>query len=278
MDKSETTSNMKVFVYGTLLYGQRNHSHFLHNANFCTKAIINNYAIYDLGSYPGVKPYAGQKIKGEIYDIDGEILANLDMLEGEGYLYKRIKLDINTSEGLYKDVYIYIYNHEVDENALMPYDQQPWGNRKYVWYACYGSNLLRERFMHYIQGGICRFNNKDYIACRDLSEPLDSRPYDLPYELYFGNSSASWGNNGVAFLDLQKPAKTKGRIYLITEEQFDHLWEQECDSPVWYNQKVSLGERDGIEIVTITNSGHRPENKPSEAYLAVMATGLKEFK
>jgi len=27
-----------------------------------------------------------------------------------------------------------------------------------VWYACYGSNILKERFLYYIEGGICRYN------------------------------------------------------------------------------------------------------------------------
>ena len=46
-------------------------------------------------------------------------------------------------------------------------------NKKYVWYACYGSNLLRERFMLYIQGGFCRFNNREYTPCNDKSAPLE---------------------------------------------------------------------------------------------------------
>lgn len=36
------------------------------------------------------------------------------------------------------------------------------GEKEYVWYASYGSNMLYERFMHYIKGGYCEFNNKIY--------------------------------------------------------------------------------------------------------------------
>jgi len=62
-------------------------------------------------------------------------------------------------------------------------------NKKYVWYACYCSNILRERFMLYIKGGFCRFNNGNYIPCNDKSAPLEDKPINIPYKLYFGNNS-----------------------------------------------------------------------------------------
>ena len=47
---------------------------------------------------------------------------------------------------------------------------------KYVWYACYGSNLSKERFLFYVKGGFCKLNNKDYKGCADKSEPIKDRP------------------------------------------------------------------------------------------------------
>jgi len=48
-------------------------------------------------------------------------------------------------------------------------------NKQYIWYACYGSNLLKERFMHYIGERVCRFNSASYSGCTDQSEPLEDR-------------------------------------------------------------------------------------------------------
>ena len=44
-----------------------------------------------------------------------------------------------------------------------------------VWYACYGSNLCAERFMYYIVGGHCPFNDKDYDGCRDKTMWTESK-------------------------------------------------------------------------------------------------------
>lgn len=40
-----------------------------------------------------------------------------------------------------------------------------------VWYASYGANLLRERFMFYVQGGVLKGSDRQYPGCRDKSEP-----------------------------------------------------------------------------------------------------------
>jgi len=45
---------------------------------------------------------------------------------------------------------------------------------KYLIYAAYGSNLLKERFMRYIKGGKFEgFEGKDYRGSSDKSEPKD---------------------------------------------------------------------------------------------------------
>ena len=42
-----------------------------------------------------------------------------------------------------------------------------------VWYACYGSNLLKKRFLCYIQGGKIEGCKKSYFGCDDKSPPID---------------------------------------------------------------------------------------------------------
>ena len=46
----------KVFVYGTLMRGNSNNSFYLKDSAFVGKGIIQGYALYDLGSYPGIIP------------------------------------------------------------------------------------------------------------------------------------------------------------------------------------------------------------------------------
>ena len=149
-------------------------------------------------------------------------------------------------------------------------------NRDYVWYASYGSNLLYERFVTYIQGGNCKFNGEDYPGCRDKSLPKDSRPITIPYKMYYGNKSVSWGNGGVSFLNIESTGEALGRMYLVTREQFQDISRQEGRGKNWYNNSVNLGEYEGREIITFTNKIKRLHQKPSEKYLEVIRRGIKE--
>lgn len=147
-----------------------------------------------------------------------------------------------------------------------------------VWYAAYGSNLLEERFMTYIKGGNSRFNGRSYPGCRDKSDPIRTEAYVIEYPIYFGNQSSSWDGGGVAFLDDHcRPDKvTLGRIYLITEEQFEDIQSQEGNSKRWYGKRVYLGEVDGYPVWTFTSEMRNDSNKPSNDYLNVIKAGILE--
>jgi gamma-glutamylcyclotransferase (GGCT)/AIG2-like uncharacterized protein YtfP len=271
--------DMKVFVYGTLMKGNSNYEGYLGDAAFIGKFIAEGFVLYDLGSYPGVIHSESAKVKGEVYSIDSKTLKKLDMLEGEGGLYIRKLITVVNDKDESQEVYIYVYNQDVSRKVKVSYENQPWGLNKskdYVWYANYGSNLLYERFITYIKGGNCKFNGVDYPGCRDKSLPKDSRPMTIPYKMYYGNKSRSWGNGGVSFLDVESTGKSIGRMYLITREQFEDISDQEGRGDIWYNVSVKLGEYDGIEIVTITNKGRRAFHKPSNDYLKVIRMGIEE--
>jgi len=148
---------------------------------------------------------------------------------------------------------------------------------KLVWYASYGSNMLYERFMCYIVGGMFAANGKNYLGCTDKSPPRDNKAFIFPYELYFGNESSSWGGSGVAFLDSGKSGDCLGRMYLVTEEQFCEIQSQEGCGINWYNTVLPLGDSNGWPIKTFTNNVRRPDNKPSQSYLQVILDGMREM-
>ncbi len=151
-------------------------------------------------------------------------------------------------------------------------------NKSYVWYACYGSNLCKERFLWYIQGG----GPKNNSGCRDKSLLIVDRPYTIHNELYFANQSRTWGNKGVAFLKLEKNEKIKtlGRAYLITSEQFEDIRKQEGPSDNWYGHVLELGEMGGISVKTLTripgNGRQYTTNAPSLEYIDMLKRGLCE--
>jgi hypothetical protein len=179
---------------------------------------------------------------------------------------------------------------------------QEHGAVKLVWYASYGSNLKRARFMCYIKGGKPHEGAKPNKGCfRDKSDPIESRPISLNFELYFAGQSANWGNGGVAFIR-GGGGHTLGRMYLITAEQFNDVVMQENGktpdgSPFvpafkklvsqsqsilpgrpWYGKILNIGSEGGWPILTFTTA--RTDllnpNAPAEEYLKVIASGIKE--
>ncbi len=147
--------------------------------------------------------------------------------------------------------------------------------QKYIWYACYGSNLLPERFRYYITGG--KYQGRHYNGCRDKSLWLESYGAHIPGGMYFAQESGRWQGHGVAFFTLEMPGQTYVRLYKITEEQLGDVLQQEGQA--WYGNKLYLGEgKYDLPIYTLTNPGEEPlsENGPSQEYLAVIKQGIKE--
>lgn len=266
-----------VFVYGTLLRGEGNHDYYLQGNRCKGKATVSGYEMYNIGAYPGIVPGA-RSIPGEVYEVDYETLQNLDDLEGEGSLYIRKSVPVKMSTGESAFAWIYVYNGSVEGLEPIPV----WRKQDYVWYVSYGSNMLRERFLHYIKGGAFEEDGASHAPCADQTWPLAVRTCDIPYDMYYGNESGSWEGGGVSFLNITKPGSAKGVAYLITRAQFEHVAREENGgrspeySVNWYNTVISLGTMDGIEAVTITNDQRRPENEPARAYRDTLRRGLKE--
>jgi len=152
----------------------------------------------------------------------------------------------------------------------------------YVWYAGYGSNLHKQRFLCYIEGGTPCFGKRRTEGCKDTTLPGKDRRKDIPYQLYFAlpqgqTTTGNWGEGGVAFIHPNKDdnAETHCRMWKITTEQYEEVKRQEGRG--WYNKEISLGTHDDIPIYTITN-GVILGNiiSPSEAYVKTIALGLRE--
>ena len=267
---NEYFSTRKVFVYGTLMNGESNH-HFLESSTCLGKAAIEGYDMYNVGGfYPAIIP-GNARIIGELYEVPENDMTSIDMLEGEGSLYIR-KCEITTDNEL-----AYIYEYAQDTEGLDKIDS--W--KEYIWYVSYGSNMLEERFLCYIEGGCFEGSASYRYPCEDPTRPLEKRAIDIPYDMYFGNYSGSWEGCGVSFLDTTKDVHALGVAYLITRDQFEHVAAEENGgrSPGygnWYEDIISLGEMDGFEMLTISNNELRPYNEPCEDYLNTLKRGIRE--
>ncbi|SHF79941.1 hypothetical protein SAMN05444483_102420 [Salegentibacter echinorum] len=170
-----------------------------------------------------------------------------------------------------------------------------------VWYACYGSNLLKERFSCYIGGGQPANAKRVYPGCTNKTLPKESKRIIINRELYFAKSSKTWSGGGAGFIksNYEDNVETLGRMYLITEQQFVDLVQQEIKfeghfdidlkkviregfldmkNNSWYGQIIYLGNEDSYPIYTFTNEDYLADdiNAPHEFYLKIIIEGLKE--
>ncbi|WP_232824218.1 MULTISPECIES: hypothetical protein [Paraliobacillus] len=75
---------------------------------------------------------------------------------------------------------------------------------EYVWYASYGSNLNRDKFLCYIKGGKAEGSSKVEVGCKDKSLPIKEVTYKMNLPLYFAKNSVRWQKQGVAFIGLKQ--------------------------------------------------------------------------
>lgn len=85
---------VRVFVYGTLLFGESNHR-LLAGAAFVGRARTEPaFDLVSLGAYPAMLDGGRTAIVGEVYEVDRETLNDLDRLEGHPRFYQRRLIDL----------------------------------------------------------------------------------------------------------------------------------------------------------------------------------------
>jgi gamma-glutamylcyclotransferase (GGCT)/AIG2-like uncharacterized protein YtfP len=78
-----------VFVYGTLLAGERNHRHLTGARLVSAATTAPAFRLHDLGPFPGLVAGGAHAIVGEVYAVDEATLAALDRLEDHPRFYRR---------------------------------------------------------------------------------------------------------------------------------------------------------------------------------------------
>ncbi len=171
-----------------------------------------------------------------------------------------------------------------------------------LWYVSYGSNMSRRRLGCYLAGGRPPGSAVSCVGARDRTMPAADHAVTLPGSLYFAGESRTWGG-GVAFYDHDSPGSTPARAYLITIGQFVDVAAQEMhrpprpDDPLEqvlreglpgdryaagpgeYETLIDVGRREGRPMLTFTaphGMADVPHTRPSPAYLAMLAEGLRE--
>jgi gamma-glutamylaminecyclotransferase len=118
-----------LFVYGTLMRGGARHrvlvgQRFLGEARTCP-----HYALFDLGAYPGLvlSEAEGRSIHGELYEIDADLIARLDRIEGAPSLFR---LEPILIDGYAGGVFAYFYQPSTEGLPLCAGDR--WKNKGFT--------------------------------------------------------------------------------------------------------------------------------------------------
>ena len=259
-----------VFVYGTLMSGQPAEDMLGDEAIIGGDAILKNYAMYDLGSFPGVVPMEGEQVVGEVYFVDDDTLSRLDRYESEGSLYRREDVRVIMADGRRVDAMVYVYNHPVSGAPV----RERWGTKDEdeIWYAAYGSSLSTERFRYYLEGGVCPQNGKRYRGCTDRSLWKETVVDKVSGRVYFARHSPSWNGGGVAFFSRENYGNVIIRRYRITWGQLKDIQLQE--GPAWYHRIECLGFSDGRPVYTLTSEKSQTATEPDKAYLNLVRDAL----
>ncbi|HSW65737.1 MAG TPA: M20/M25/M40 family metallo-hydrolase [Bacillota bacterium] len=171
----------------------------------------------------------------------------------------------------------------------------------YIWYATYGSGLLKENFMYHIQGGRAKGSSRTFVGTSDPTPPKKDSFMSLPYPLYFSGSCPAWGGGGhISILPEPSPsAHTIARAYLITVEQFEEITAQQNDrrsiqklpfkaamqhghatiseEGAHYDELVYCGTKDDIPVFTLTAvKPELPYMPPTPLYTSLLFRGLSE--
>ena len=106
----------RIFVYGTLKRGCKNHPHLAGQTYVGEARTVPGFRLHHLGSYPGMvaAPDDHDGVTGELWDVDAAALAHLDDFEGvsEG-LYRRERVQLDSPAGP-TTAYTYLYARPVD--------------------------------------------------------------------------------------------------------------------------------------------------------------------
>ncbi len=114
-----------IFVYGTLMKGFRNHVAMLGSRCISNDALLEDYAMYNVGPYPAIVKENGEKVKGELYKVSSMKIKTLNMIEGEGFLYKRTPVKVKAGDRVI-DAETYVYLQDISQLEKVPFEKQPW--------------------------------------------------------------------------------------------------------------------------------------------------------
>ncbi len=109
-----TSGSARVFVYGTLRRGQRNHHVLAGSEMLGTCSTEARFTLIDAGGFPGAVPGGNQCVKGEVYEVEQSVLSYVDLLEAHPHFFRRAEIST-----MFGTCWTYLYRQAHGSEAVI---------------------------------------------------------------------------------------------------------------------------------------------------------------
>lgn len=99
-------STTRLFIYGSLMTGQRYHDHMAGAALVRCAWTQPSFELVDLGAYPALVDKGTVSVRGEIWEVDSTLLARLDAFEEHPDIYRRTPVDLTDGDRV--ETYLFV--------------------------------------------------------------------------------------------------------------------------------------------------------------------------
>ncbi|GEL78517.1 gamma-glutamylcyclotransferase [Tenuibacillus multivorans] len=231
-----------VFVYGTLRKNERNH-HYLKNAKLVAEQARTKGVLRDSGNdFPVLINETSDYVYGEVYEINDDILIDLDQLEGNtgnpsDSHYLREERTVETDAGVMKaKTYFYPSDRKVD------FPEVPFGDWRL-------KKLLDKGVPLYFAYGSCMDDERiDQVGKLNDFNTI-GRGLLYHHELRF---TLRVSDGGRADIVEDHEQAVEGIVYEITNEALAYLYEREGVYRGMYRPAVVDVEIDGEMVPMLT--------------------------
>jgi len=250
----------KVFVYGTLRRGGKNH-HLLNDSQCIFQQCFVEGKLYDSSSgYPVMKQNTSGQICGELYEVTEPQLAEIDRLEG----YKE-----NGSDNLFECKLLPVYNDKgAQYNAFVYVAGEAFNQVSELissgdWLVY---NYLKQSSLLYFAYGSCMDDERLKKASVDHHfKDVRGKGVLEGFEFQFSRNT---DDGGKADLVENTRGKAEGKVYDIPYDAVDYLYEREGVRANSYRPAVVPVSIKGSVYQTLTFIGvsKSPEMAPTKLY------------
>lgn len=258
----------RVFVYGTLRKHESNHR-YMNEATCVFRHAWTFGSLYDTGcGYPAMTASHLNRVYGEIYEINIELLKRLDWLEGyngegKNNEYDRRLQTIFTDFGQ-MEAFVYVYSPE-QVNGLVRIELGDWKCHLYLQqpellYFAYGSCMDDERFR---QAGV-KSQFERVLGCGVATN------YSLVY---------SWKSHDGGRADLiESEQNVEGKVYQISQQGLNYLFKREGVHASIYRPAfidLTINGQLYTNILTFIVIDKQEETAPPKQYAIEILRGAK---